>query len=96
MIFKALNDDYNKSFLYQILLGIKVMHSANVIHRDLKPNNLLINKECTLKICDLGLARGFEEENEPKTVQEILLVKFLNFRYVTTRYYRAPEILLSY
>lgn len=37
------------------------MHSANVIHRDLKPSNLLLNKNCDLKICDLGLARGFEE-----------------------------------
>ena len=35
------------------------MHSANVIHRDLKPSNLLLNKNCDLKICDLGLARGF-------------------------------------
>jgi mitogen-activated protein kinase 1/3 len=30
------------------------MHSANVIHRDLKPSNLLLNKNCDLKICDLG------------------------------------------
>ena len=39
------------------------MHSANVIHRDLKPSNLLVNKNCDLKICDLGLARGFDLEN---------------------------------
>lgn len=34
------------------------MHSCMVIHRDLKPSNLLLNKNCDLKICDLGLARG--------------------------------------
>ena len=74
------------------------MHSANVIHRDLKPSNLLVNRNCDLKICDLGLflhlffiikmsnlglARGFEYEDENKT------------EYVVTRWYRAPEVILS-
>ena len=36
---------------------LKYLHSANVMHRDLKPNNLLVNANCDLKICDLGLAR---------------------------------------
>jgi len=40
------------------------MHSSNVIHRDLKPSNLLLNKDCDLKICDLGLARGYNDEEE--------------------------------
>ena len=34
------------------------MHSANIVHRDLKPSNILANKNCDLKICDLGLGRG--------------------------------------
>jgi mitogen-activated protein kinase 1/3 len=47
--------------------GMLFIHSSNIIHRDLKPSNLLVNKDCDLKICDLGLARGFEDENENKT-----------------------------
>ena len=59
------------------------MHSANVMHRDLKPSNILVNKDCYLKICDLGLARGYEQEEEFKT------------EYVITRWYRAPEVILK-
>lgn len=40
------------------------IHSANVMHRDLKPSNILVNKNCDLKVCDLGLARGFENDEE--------------------------------
>jgi len=38
------------------------MHSAGIVHRDLKPNNILINKDCDVKLCDFGLARGGIEE----------------------------------
>jgi len=48
--------------LYQILLGMKYMHSAKIVHRDLKPANILINEDCSIKICDFGLARGFSED----------------------------------
>lgn len=43
------------------------IHSANVMHRDLKPSNVLLNKNCDLKIADLGLCRGFDREDEAKT-----------------------------
>jgi mitogen-activated protein kinase 1/3 len=59
---QKLTDDHCKYFIYQCLKGLNYMHSANIMHRDLKPSNLLVNKDCTLKICDLGLARGFEDD----------------------------------
>ncbi len=39
---------------------MKYLHSADVLHRDLKPANLLVNEDCTVKICDFGLARSVE------------------------------------
>jgi len=42
------------------LLGLKFLHSAEVLHRDLKPANVLINEDCSVKICDFGLARSVE------------------------------------
>ncbi|MES1910809.1 MAG: hypothetical protein MHM6MM_003339 [Cercozoa sp. M6MM] len=44
--------------LYQMLLGLKYMHSSGIVHRDMKPANILVNENCTVKICDFGLSRG--------------------------------------
>jgi serine/threonine protein kinase len=56
---QTLSEDHTRYFIYQLLLAVKHIHSAGVIHRDLKPGNLLINEDCLLKVCDFGLARGF-------------------------------------
>lgn len=85
---QPLTDAHFQSFMYQILCGLKYIHSANVLHRDLKPGNLLVNADCELKIADFGLARGFSidpEENAGYMTE-----------YVATRWYRAPEIMLSF
>jgi mitogen-activated protein kinase 1/3 len=61
---QELSDDHIQYFVYQILRGVLYMHSANIVHRDLKPSNILANKNCDLKICDLGLGRGNIKDEE--------------------------------
>jgi serine/threonine protein kinase len=84
---ETLQQDHVRFFLYQILRGIKYLHSAEVLHRDLKPRNLLVNNNCDLKICDFGLAKiAFSKEDFDRGMTE----------YVQTRWYRSPEILCSW
>ncbi|KAJ3796519.1 CMGC/MAPK protein kinase [Lentinula aff. detonsa] len=83
-----LTSEHVQYFLYQILRGMKYVHSAHVIHRDLKPGNLLVNADCELKICDFGLSRGFDAEPDDNASHLT--------EYVATRWYRAPEIMLAF
>ncbi|KAJ3261389.1 MAPK protein hog1 [Boothiomyces macroporosus] len=78
---KPLEPQYIKFFCFQMLHGLRYVHQAGVIHRDLKPANILVNENCDLKICDFGLARVSEQ---------------VMTGYVSTRYYRAPEIMLTW
>lgn len=72
-----------KSYLFQLLQGIAYCHSHRVLHRDLKPQNLLIDKEGNIKLADFGLARAFGVPVRTYTHE------------VVTLWYRAPEILLG-
>ena len=76
---QRLMEDHVNFFTYQLLCGLNYLHSANVLHRDLKPGNLLTNAQCDLRICDFGLARGASD---------------CMTDYVVTRWYRPPELLL--
>jgi serine/threonine protein kinase len=80
---QELGDEHTRYFLYHILRALKYIHSANIVHRDLKPSNILVNADCSTKICDFGLSRPINEGLEDLT------------EYVVTRFYRAPEIMLS-
>jgi len=72
-----------KSYMQQLVKGIAFCHSHRVLHRDLKPQNLLIDRTGTLKLADFGLARAFG-----------LPVRTFTHEVVTL-WYRAPEILLG-
>ena len=72
-----------KSFMQQLLRGIDFCHENRVLHRDLKPQNLLINTRGQLKLADFGLARAFG----------IPVNTFSN--EVVTLWYRAPDVLLG-
>jgi len=72
-----------KSYLYQLLKGICFCHQHRVLHRDLKPQNLLIDRKGNLKIGDFGLARAVGIPLRTYTHE------------VVTLWYRAPEILLG-
>lgn len=66
-----------------MLNGLAYCHARRVIHRDLKPQNLLIDKSGNLKLADFGLARAF-----------LLPIRTYTHEVVTL-WYRAPEILLG-
>jgi len=67
-----------KLMIYQVLRGLKCLHSAGVVHRDLRPKNLLIKHPNIVKIADLGMGRAFN-----------LTMSYLE--YTTSTWYRAPE-----
>ena len=55
----------------QIVRGLKALHDRKILHRDIKPANILINEDCSIKICDFGLARALTGlENTKKYIVE--------------------------
>ena len=77
------DESYVKRVMWQVLKGVEFCHSHNIIHRDVKPENILVSKKGVVKICDFGFARAIAPPGEVYT------------DYVATRWYRAPELLVG-
>merc|ERR1712137_700663 len=74
---------YTKVYMYQLLRSLAYIHSLGICHRDIKPQNLLLNPSTgILKLCDFGSAKILVE-GEP------------NVSYICSRYYRAPELIFG-
>jgi len=110
-----LSEEHTIWIVYQILRGVSYLHSGKVIHRDLKPGNVLVNDDCSVKITDFGLARGMRPRQrikkttaEPPEEEEVkgdeVIMDELDAEaeieeelteYVMTRWYRAPEVMVT-
>lgn len=98
----ALDPNTVRSFMYQLLKGTAFCHENRVLHRDLKPQNLLINRKGELKLGDFGLARAFgvpvntfsNEVYAPSYIPMAVIV-LTPFLEVVTLWYRAPDVLLG-
>ncbi|GAA6062104.1 hypothetical protein JCM10212_002354 [Sporobolomyces blumeae] len=80
---RGLPNDVVHRFMAQLCLGLSHLHSRRILHRDLKPQNLLIDREGNLKIADFGLARAFGVPLRTYTHE------------IITLWYRPPEVLLG-
>jgi len=78
---KSFTETEIKTIIYETLQGLAYCHKNGFFHRDMKPENLLVNDKGRVKIADFGLAR--EIRSRPPFTD-----------YVSTRWYRAPELLI--
>ena len=77
-----------RSFIFQMCKAVSYLHKNNMIHRDVKPENLLIDENLNLKLCDFGFARKVKLNQKNNNIDTMT-------DYVATRWYRSPELLLS-
>ena len=85
---EGLNPKLIRSFVFQMCKAVHYLHTKNIIHRDVKPENLLVDENMNLKLCDFGFARKISLNQENNNVDAMT-------DYVATRWYRSPELLLS-
>jgi serine/threonine protein kinase len=78
----TLDEDRVRYIVAQLLLGLRALHANDCIHRDLSTRNILINEDSQVYLCDFGLSRFFDPDEQ------------LSFG-VVTQWYRAPEIILD-
>uniref|UniRef100_A0A1B6F466 cyclin-dependent kinase n=1 Tax=Cuerna arida TaxID=1464854 RepID=A0A1B6F466_9HEMI len=80
---KGLGEKVTRQHMFQVIRGIDFCHKNNIVHRDVKPENILVSNQGVIKLCDFGFARTLTTGCETYT------------DYVATRWYRAPELLVG-
>ncbi|KAL1493995.1 hypothetical protein ABEB36_009671 [Hypothenemus hampei] len=79
----GLGEERSRERIYQVCRAISYCHNNHIIHRDVKPENVLVSSLGVVKLCDFGFARIVSINGEACT------------EYVATRWYRAPELLVG-
>jgi len=86
-----LTEKHHRHILFGTTRGLAYLHSLDVAHRDLKPANILVNMDCSVKICDFNLSRGgMQSLGSRRAYSDHAELS----DYVCTRWYRAPELML--
>merc|ERR1712226_135412 len=95
----SLQDAHVSTLLYNLLVGVKYLHSVGIYHRDLKPANCLVNQDCSVKISDFKLSRAAggsgrmpDEPCERPLPRDSLRLR--RHAVVMNQWYRAPELIL--
>ena len=76
-----IDEDHVKTIFYNVLCAVNFIHSANIMHRDIKDSNILIAEDCTIKICDFGWSAEAKSNHQFRTT------------FCGTVDYMAPEML---